>query len=287
MRRGRKFLSDLRSPSTFTPAAYRLDAFRKNYMKGGLIGTYVYLAFQKPFRESPSSGTSHSRSRGTFHDRNGKMTATKILRSAGDAARLCARYHLPSSLDGAECHHDLQKRLTRRRQQQADDAHSSLIKLRRFGLSAGHFTLSHYAELFSETENDALSAIESSLSLGIASTTLCAIRGRSSCFLCENTERIARSPKPQVVSWKCSPASSLSSASCSWGVTSTPFSHCKATWRSSSSPTSSSSFPTLPRQRWIAGCLHFPSFVSRSHAKKLPLTGEFFHSADAEIILRS
>lgn len=41
-------------------------------MKGGLIGTYVYLAFQKPFRESPSSGTSHSRSRGNLHDRNGK-----------------------------------------------------------------------------------------------------------------------------------------------------------------------------------------------------------------------
>lgn len=55
-----------------TPATYRLDAFRKNYMKGGLIGTYVYLAFQKPFRESPSSGTSHSRSRGKLHDRNGK-----------------------------------------------------------------------------------------------------------------------------------------------------------------------------------------------------------------------
>lgn len=44
------------------------------------------------------------------------MTATKISRFAGDAARLCARYHLPSSLDGAECHHDLKKRLTRRRQ---------------------------------------------------------------------------------------------------------------------------------------------------------------------------
>ena len=51
-----------------TPVTYRLDAFRKKYMKGGLIGTYVYLAFQKPFRESPSSGTSHSRSRGKFHD---------------------------------------------------------------------------------------------------------------------------------------------------------------------------------------------------------------------------
>lgn len=122
-----------------TPAAYRLDALRKNYMKGGLIGTYVFLAFQKPFRESPSSGTSHSRSRGQLHDRNGKMTATKIPRSADDAARLCARYHLPSSLDGAECHYAPQKRLTRRRQQQADDAHSALIKLRGFRLSAGAF----------------------------------------------------------------------------------------------------------------------------------------------------
>lgn len=141
-------------------------------MKGGLIGTYVYLALQKPFRESPSSGTSHSRSRGNLHDRNGKMTATKIPRSAGDAARLCARYHLPSSRDGAKCHHDPQKRLARRQQQQADDAHSSLINLRRSGLTAGHFTLSHYAELFSETENDALSAIESSFSPGISSATL-------------------------------------------------------------------------------------------------------------------
>lgn len=51
-----------------TPATYRLNAFRINYRKGGLIGTYVYLAFQKPFRESPSSGTSHSRSRGQLHD---------------------------------------------------------------------------------------------------------------------------------------------------------------------------------------------------------------------------
>lgn len=120
----------------------------------------------------------------------------------------------------------------------------SLIKLHGFGLTAGHFTLSHYAELFSETENDALSAIESSLSLGIASATLCAIRGRSSCFLCENTKRIAGSSKPQVSFRKCSPVSSLSSASCSLGVTSAPFSHCTAPWRSSSSPTSSSSFPT-------------------------------------------
>lgn len=106
------------------------------------------------------------------HDREGSLTTEmgKWLpqrSSAGDAAHLCARYHLPSSLDGAECHHDLQKRLTRGRQQQADDAHTSLIKLRGFGLSAVHFTPSHYAELFSETENAALSAIESSLFLVI------------------------------------------------------------------------------------------------------------------------
>ena len=278
MRRGRKFPSDLRSSSTFctgvTPATYRLDAFRKNYMKGGLIGTYVYLALQKPFRESPSSGTSHSRSRGNLHDRNRKMTAIKIPLSAGDAARLCARYHLPSSRDGAECHYDLQKRLTRSRQQQADDAPSSLIKLRGFGLSAGHFTLSHYAELFSETENDALSAIESSLSLGIASATLCAIRGRSSCFPCENTKRAARSSKPQIFSRKCAPASSLSS--CSWGVTSTPFSHCTTPWRSSSSPTPSSSFPTpqstsSPPDTWLPVPNHH--FQAR---KKTPPCGRVF-----------
>ena len=177
------------------------------------------------------------------------------------------------------------KRLTRRRQQQADDAHASLIKLRGFGLSSGHFTLSHYAELFSETENDALSAIESSLFLGIASATLCAIRGRSSCFLCENTKRIARSSKPQVFSRKCAPALSLSS--CSLEVTSTPFSHCTAPWRSSSSPTPSSFCPTpqstsSPPDTWLP--VPNQHFQAR---KKLPLAGEFFHSADAEIILRS
>lgn len=243
MRRGRKFPSDLRSPSTFctgiTPATYRLDAFRKNYMKGGLIGTYVYLALQKPFRESPSSGTSHSRSRGQLHDRNEKTAATKIPRSAGNAARLCARYHLPSSLDGAECKSDSLVGGNSKRMMLTPLSSSCVGSDSRRGISP-----SHYAELFSETENDALSAIESSLSLGLASATLCAIRGRSSCFLCENTKRIARSSKPQVFSLKCAPASSLSSASCSLGVTSAPFSHCTTPWRSSSSPTSSSSFPT-------------------------------------------
>ena len=53
----------------------------------------------------------------------------------------------------------------------------SLIKLRGFGLAAGNFTLSHYKELFSETENDALAAIGNSLFLGILSATICAILG--------------------------------------------------------------------------------------------------------------
>ena len=84
---------------------------------------------------------------GSFTTEMGKRLPQRSPLSAGDAARLCARYHLPSSRDGAECHHDPQKRLTRRQQQQADGAHSALIKLRGFGLSAGHFTHSHYAEL--------------------------------------------------------------------------------------------------------------------------------------------
>lgn len=57
---------------------------------------------------------------GSFTTEMGKRLPQRSPLSAGDAARLCARYHLPSSLDGPECHYDLQKRLTRRRQQQAD-----------------------------------------------------------------------------------------------------------------------------------------------------------------------
>ena len=54
---------------------------------------------------------------------------------------------------------------------------TSLIKLRGFGLQPGNFTFSHYVELFSETENDALAAIGNSLFLGIVSASLCAILG--------------------------------------------------------------------------------------------------------------
>lgn len=82
-------------------------------------------------------------------------------------------------------------------------------------------------------------------------------------------------------------ASSLLSASCSLGMTSTPFSHCTAPWRSSSSPTSFSTCPapqstSSPPDTWLPVPNH--QFQAR---KKLPLAGEFFHSADAEIILRS
>lgn len=106
--------------------------------------------------------------------------------------------------------------------------------------------------------------------------TLCAIRGRSSCFLCENTKRIARSSKPQVFSQKCAPASSLSSASCSSGVTSAPFSHCIAPWRSSSSPTPSSSCPapqstSSPPDIWLPVPNHH--FQTR---KKTPPCGRVF-----------
>lgn len=100
--------------------------------------------------------------------------------------------------------------------------------------------------------------------------------GRSSCFLCENTKRIARSSKPQVFSRKCAPASSLSSASCSLGVTSAPFSHCTAPWRSSSSLTSSFPYPTPqstspPPDIWLPVPNH--QFQAR---KKTPPCGRVF-----------
>lgn len=41
---------------------------------------------------------------GIFTTEKGKQLPQRFPRSAGDAARLFARYHLPSSLDGAECH---------------------------------------------------------------------------------------------------------------------------------------------------------------------------------------
>ena len=100
--------------------------------------------------------------------------------------------------------------------------------------------------------------------------------GHSSCFLCENTKRAAGSSKPQVFSRKCAPASSLSSASCSLGMTSTPFSHCTAPWRSSSSPTSSSSCPTpqstsSPPDTWLP----VPNHHFQAH-KKTPPCGRVF-----------
>ena len=102
---------------------------------------------------------------------------------------------------------------------------------------------SHYAELFSETENDVLSPSKAASFLALQVLLSAPYAGRSSCFLFENTKRIARSSKPQVFSRKCAPTSSLSSPSCSLGMTSAPFSHRTAPWRSSSSPTPSSSHP--------------------------------------------
>lgn len=71
-------------------------------------------------------------------------------------------------------------------------------------------------------------------------------------------------------------ASSLSSASCSLGVTSIPFSHGTTPWRSSSSPTSSSSCPapqstSSPPDIWLPVPNH--QFQAR---KKTPPCGRVF-----------
>ncbi len=171
MRRGRKFPSDLRSPSTFTPAAYRLDAFRISYMKGDLIGTYVYLAFQKPFRESPSSGTSHSRSRGKPHEKNRKTAATKIpaplaMPLASLLVTICLLLGMVQNAITTNKSNSLAGGNSKRMTPPPLSSNCVGSDSRRV------ISPSHYAELFSETENDALSAIESSLSLGIASAIL-------------------------------------------------------------------------------------------------------------------
>lgn len=148
------------------PATYRLDAFRKNYMKGGLIRTYVYLAFQKPFRESPSSGTSHSRSRGNLHDRNEKrlpqrspaplamplasmlVTICLLLWMVQNAITTCKS----NSLVGGNS-----KRMT------PPPLSSSCVG----SDSRRVISPSHYAELFSETENDALSPLKAAFPLAL------------------------------------------------------------------------------------------------------------------------
>lgn len=53
---------------------------------------------------------------------------------------------------------------------------TSLIRLRGYGLTAGNFTLAHYAELFADNEN-AVSAMANSLFLGVTAATLCAVLG--------------------------------------------------------------------------------------------------------------
>ncbi len=54
--------------TSVTPATYRLDAFRRNYMKGGLIGTYVYLAFKSLSGKARHQGL-------LTHDQEGSFTA--------------------------------------------------------------------------------------------------------------------------------------------------------------------------------------------------------------------
>lgn len=75
MRRGRKFPSDLRSPSTFHRCyTGRIPSwpFRKNYMKGGLIGTYVYLAFKSLSGKSRHQGLLTHDQEGSFTTETGK-----------------------------------------------------------------------------------------------------------------------------------------------------------------------------------------------------------------------
>ena len=265
------------------PAAYRLDAFRKTYMKGDLIGTYVYLAFQKPFRESPSSGTSHSRSRGKLHDTArpsacGKATLLRMIagldvhgevkQMGADACLLLWMVqnpitpHKSDSLVGGNS-----KRMT------LTPLSSSCVgpDSRRVispSLTTPNFSVRRRMMPFPPSK--------AAFSLALSAPHSVAIRGRSSCFLCEDTERIPRSSKPQVFSRKCAPASSLSSTSCSLGVTSTPFSHCTAPWRSSSSPTSSSSCP-IPKSTSPPPDTWLPVPNQHFHArKKTPPCGRVF-----------
>ena len=167
------------------------------------------------------------------------MTATKILRSAGDAARLFARYHLPSSLDGAECKSDSLVGGNSNRMMLPPLSSSCVGPDSRRVISPSLTTpnFSVRRRMMPSPPSKAAFPLALPAPFSRHTGTLIVLPMRKH----EKNRKILEAANllPEMP-----PASSLSSASCSLGVTSTPFSHCKAPWRSSSSPTSSSFCPT-------------------------------------------
>lgn len=68
---------------------------------------------------------------------------------------------------------------------------TSLIRLRGYGLAAGNFTFDHYIELFTESEF-ALSAMGTSLFLGVTAATLCAVLGTAVVLTVRRTRRAGK-----------------------------------------------------------------------------------------------
>lgn len=68
---------------------------------------------------------------------------------------------------------------------------TSLIRLRGYGLAAGNFTFDHYIELFTESEF-ALSAMGTSLFLGVTAATLCAMLGTAVVLAVRRSGRIGK-----------------------------------------------------------------------------------------------
>lgn len=233
-----------------TPVTYRLDAFRKKYMKGGLIGTYVYLAFQKPFRESPSSGTSHSRSRGKFHDTArpsacGKATLLRMIAGLdvhGEVKQMGADACLLLGM--------VQNAITTHKSDSFVGGNSKRMTLTPLSSSCvgsdSRQVISHSLTTPNFSVRRRMMPSPPSKELFPWHCQRHSLRHTGTLLVLpmRKHRKNRRSSKPQVFFRKCSPASSLSSASCSLGVTSTPFSRRTAPWRSSSSPTSSSSCPT-------------------------------------------
>lgn len=68
---------------------------------------------------------------------------------------------------------------------------TSLIRLRGYGLAAGNFTFDHYIELFTESEF-ALSAMGTSLFLGVTAATFCAVLGTAVVLTVRRTGRAGK-----------------------------------------------------------------------------------------------
>ena len=208
------------------------------------------------------------------------MTATRIPRSAGDAARLCTRYHLPSSLDGAEYKSDSPVGDNSKRMALPPLSSSCVGSDSRRGISPSLTTPNFSVRRRMMPSPPSKAAFPLALPAPLSAPLIVLpIRKHEKNRKILETASLLSEMRPDLflvigIMLFRSDIYSLFPTVQHHGD---PRHHLRHP------------LPSLHRRvrhlHLIPDC---PSPITNfKHTKKLPLTGEFFHSADAEIILRS